>query len=106
MSNTKQLPPELVEEFEKAIDSFITSGHVFRYTQLKTKCAQIAVDYAEEEKLKMIDEIEQMEIGIPIDRFTDDKGNHITKREYGRILIQEMCKQLRKQLLKKKDDGK
>lgn len=47
-------------------------------------------------KEEIIQYIEQLEIPIPIERFFDDEGNHITKKEYGWILIEIMCKILRK----------
>ena len=35
------------------------------------------------------------EIAIPIERFFDALGNHITKKEYGKILLEILCKELR-----------
>jgi len=35
------------------------------------------------------------EISIPIERFFDILGNHITKKEYGKILLEILCKELR-----------
>lgn len=32
---------------------------------------------------------------IPIEKFFDEKGNGITKKEYGKVLLKELCKELR-----------
>jgi hypothetical protein len=53
MSKEKQPPVELVEKFEQVIDVYDDSEHMFRYLHLKTKCAQIAVQHAEEENREL-----------------------------------------------------
>jgi len=39
------------------------------------------------------------EILIPIERFFDENGNHITKKQYGHILIKILCKKLREKFI-------
>lgn len=53
-----QLPPELVEKYEKVIDEFDDSESIFRILHLKTKCAKIAVEYADERSRNRIKELE------------------------------------------------
>lgn len=43
----------------------------------------------------VINDIKTMEIPIPVERFFDEFGNHVTKKEYGRILIEILCDQLK-----------
>ena len=43
----------------------------------------------------LINEIQNMEILIPVERLFDKKGRHITKKEYGKILIELLCEQLK-----------
>lgn len=35
------------------------------------------------------------EIAIPIDRFFNEDGSHITKKQYGKILLEVLCQELR-----------
>lgn len=45
---------------------------------------------------KIISYIENdSEIQIPIERFFNKDGSHITKKEYGKILLEILCKELR-----------
>lgn len=44
---------------------------------------------------EIIDYIEQAEIGMPIEELFPN-GKHITKREYGKVLIKYLVKDLRK----------
>lgn len=60
-----------------------------------------------------IDEIEKMimdaEILIPIECFFDKNGQHITKKEYGIILLKQLCKELKEnhnKLIKGKQNDK
>ena len=43
----------------------------------------------------LIEEIQNTEILIPVERLFDKKGRHITKKEYGKILIELLCEQLK-----------
>lgn len=57
---------------------------------------------------KIINYIEfDSEILIPIDRFFNEDGSHITKKKYGLILLEILCAELREKfpqkLLDKKD---
>lgn len=45
----------------------------------------------------VIEYIENSEILIPIERFFDENGNHITKKRYGEILIEYLCLELKEQ---------
>jgi len=45
-----------------------------------------------DEVIKMIN---SCPIEIPIERFFDITGNHITKKEYGHILLEILCKELK-----------
>lgn len=40
------------------------------------------------------------EVAIPIDKFLNDKGEHLTKKEYGKILIETLCQELKDKYLK------
>ncbi len=64
----------------------------------------------EEEKVlsdaceRIIDYIENdSECPIPIERFFDEEGNHITKKKYGLILLEILCQELRDKFVKKPD---
>ena len=35
------------------------------------------------------------EIAIPIERFFNEDGSHITKKEYGKVLLEILCEELR-----------
>jgi hypothetical protein len=48
---------------------------------------------------EVIDHIEQAEIGLDISLFFNEDGSQITKREYGRILITQLCSDLRNKYL-------
>ncbi len=41
------------------------------------------------------DHIMSMEVFIDIDKFKDSNGNSITKKQYGEILITELCNQIK-----------
>lgn len=41
----------------------------------------------------------EVEVPIPIEAFFNEDGTHITKREYGKILLQEVAKDLRKKYI-------
>ncbi len=41
------------------------------------------------------DHIMSMEVFIDIDKFKDSNGNSITKKQYGEILITELCSQIK-----------
>ena len=56
-------------------------------------CDLFSVRYSAEDVIKYIEN--DAEIAIPIDRFFDALGNHITKKEYGKILLEILCKELR-----------
>jgi hypothetical protein len=49
---------------------------------------------------EILEFIENAPLPIPIDRFFDENGNHITKREYGHILLETLCVELRKKYVK------
>lgn len=40
------------------------------------------------------------EIAIPIERFFDITGAHITKKEYGKVLLEILCEELRERFTK------
>jgi len=42
----------------------------------------------------VITHISNMEVSIDISKFFDESGRHITKKEYGVILINELCTEL------------
>lgn len=49
---------------------------------------------------KVIDYIEHdAEISIPIEKFFDALGNHITKKEYGLILLKHLVIELKQKFL-------
>lgn len=48
---------------------------------------------------KIIFYIENAELLIPIECFFNEKGEHISKQEYGQILIKRLCDQLRQKFL-------
>ncbi len=51
-------------------------------------------DVVEPTDREIIKYIEQAEVAIPIEKFFKE-GKHITKNEYGKILIEELCKDLK-----------
>jgi hypothetical protein len=54
--------------------------------------------------LDVIEYIEnRAEIAIPVERSFDVLGNHITKKEYGKILLEILCKELRTHFCKSTD---
>lgn len=42
------------------------------------------------------------EIAVPIERLFDSEGNHITKKEYGLILLEILCEELEKKFKRNK----
>ena len=44
---------------------------------------------------EILEFIENAPLPIPIDRFFDEDGNHITKQRYGQILLEILCVELR-----------
>lgn len=48
--------------------------------------------YTMDEIITIINELPVM---IPIDNFFDDNGNHITKKQYGKVVIKYLCKELK-----------
>lgn len=40
------------------------------------------------------------EIMIPIERFFNPDGSHITKKEYGKVVLEILCVELREHFLK------
>lgn len=44
------------------------------------------------------------EIAIPIDEFFDAEGNHITKKEYGKVLLKYLVIELREKFLTENKD--
>jgi hypothetical protein len=71
--------------------------------------AEVMYDYAkeyaniekQEQASSIINYIENdAEIAIPIELFFDATGNHITKKEYGKILIKILCDELRERFTK------
>lgn len=49
------------------------------------KTAQDVINYIEKDA----------EIAIPIDEFFDADGNHVTKKQYGKILLKYLVKELK-----------
>lgn len=68
-------------------------------TRNEAKQCLAALEGRERGLSEMIDHIEQAEVGIPIDMFFNDDGSHITKRQYGAILIKILCSDLREKYL-------
>ena len=51
--------------------------------------------------MDLIDYIENdAEIAMPIDEFFNDDGTNITKKQYGKVLIKYLVKELRERYLK------
>ena len=72
----------------------------------------IEVYKKENEQKYSIEEVIQMimdaEILIPVEKLSDKKGNSITKKQYGIILLKELCKELKvkhKKLTKEKKNA-
>lgn len=40
------------------------------------------------------------EILIPAERFFDEEGNHLTKKQYGLVLLEFLCEELEENFLK------
>lgn len=52
---------------------------------------------------KVIDYIENdSEVAVPIDRFFNDDGTHITKQKYGRIVLEILVQELRDKFVNNK----
>lgn len=51
-------------------------------------------------KTYTVDEIVEMimsaEISIPVERFFREDGSHTTKHEYGLVLLDELCKEIKR----------
>ena len=86
---TQSLKDE-IERLNEALMAKIQVCDVFRseLAELKQSNTWVSV----EEVIKYIEN--DSEIAIPIDRFFID-GNHITKKEYGLIVLEILCKELR-----------
>lgn len=58
------------------------------------------------EKLSIEDVISYIkndaEIAVPIERLFDKEGNHITKKEYGLIILEILCEELKKKFERNK----
>lgn len=94
-----------VEGFDQK--KFVENGHIMLEENVLLRLKRLA---HLEEQLKpwqmehiqrasnsaLIDYIENdTEIAIPIDDFFNDDGSHITKKQYGKILIKYLVKELR-----------
>lgn len=44
---------------------------------------------------QIIDIINDCKLEVPIDKLFNDNGNHITKKEYGHILVKIMCDEIK-----------
>lgn len=44
---------------------------------------------------EIVEMIMNAQIAIPIEKFFDKEGNHITKKEYGHVLLEELCEELK-----------
>ena len=40
------------------------------------------------------------EILIPVERFFDENGNHLTKKQYGLVLLEFLCQELEEKFIK------
>ena len=40
------------------------------------------------------------EILIPVERFFDENGNHLTKKQYGLVLLEFLCEELEEKFIK------
>lgn len=115
MSNTKQLPPELVEKIRKELENIDST--------IDARCAQIAVDCAEKsivalksqryeltmQNKKVVQERDELIERIRIDNlFLDKWVRFLEQKNWHEEVVQEMKDTLssNKQLLKNHEDGK
>lgn len=81
--------PQFVYKFIEEEEPIYTSV----YKQSNNKTVEEIISYIENDS----------KIMIPINRFFDENGDHITKKQYGHILIEILCKELREKFLDNND---
>jgi hypothetical protein len=77
---------EDIRDFLKTTDYSASDWDVINFYPISDK------KYSIDDVIKMI---MGAEIAIPIDRFFTENGGHITKQEYGLVLLEVLCKELK-----------
>lgn len=76
-------------EYELCIGSNKFKSNPFRILLLPKPTIKDVIDYIKNDA----------EIAIPIERLMNEDGSHLTKRDYGLVLLDVLCEELRKKFL-------
>lgn len=94
-------PADKDSQYAKDLDKYID----FLESEMKKYSSNTALSEACEQIINYIEE--DAEIPIPIKRFFNEDGSHITKKEYGKVLLEILCVELREKFrIKLNKNGK
>jgi hypothetical protein len=82
---------EVTGEYELCIGSNKFKSNPFRILMLPKPTIEDVINYIQYDA----------EIAIPVERMMHEDGSHLTKREYGLVLLEILCDELREKFLDK-----